>query len=160
MSLMQKIREIVNQRSEVKSINSAQLHNSGTGYIYPSLCDEPVTRFVDEYGRQGYLFQLITTNKSDGSKKRSCFLVHCRYTDSDNCVVYSGLDELYYDCIIREYDQEKFLNRLEMLLKNESIGNWRESRDEGTKDLEFQIGVLDLDDVEQRPFLAVVDPLV
>jgi len=157
---MQRIRTLVDQYSEVKYIDASKLHDSGTGYIYPSLCEEPVTSFTDKYERQGYLFQLITTNKSDGLKNKSCFLVHCRYADDNNCVVYSGIDELYYDCIVREYDKEKFLNRLEMLLKNELIGNWREPSDEYTKDFEFQIGVLDSNDVEQRPFLMVVNPVV
>jgi hypothetical protein len=74
-------------------------------------------------------------------------------------VVYSGLDELYYDCRVRQYDEEKFLERLELLLKGETINNWNEICDNKTeKDFQFKLGVND-ETIEQRSFLMVVNPI-
>ena len=124
MVLMQKIDELVkNYINPLNYINSSKLSDSGTGYIYPSLCSEKVTRFIYQ-NKSGYLFQLVVTNKGDGSKKRSCFLVHCRYANDDYNVVYSGLHEIYNDCRVRQYDEQHFLERLESLLKGETINNW------------------------------------
>lgn len=161
MTLMQKITILINKYiNSVKHINSDKLANSGTGYIYPSLCDTQVVQFIDQYGRLGYLFQLVVTNKNDKTKKRSCFLVHCRNSSDGNNIVYSGLNELYSDCRVRQYDEEKFLQRLELLLKGETIENWyQQSTNSNEKDLQFELSASDIESVEQRPFLSVVDPI-
>lgn len=159
MALMKKISELVEKYIiPCNYIDSSQLKDSGTGYIYPSLCDQLVTQFTDQYNRLGYLFQLVVSNKTDGTKKRSSFLVHCRYTDDQYKVVYSGLDELYYDCCVREYDQQKFLQRLELLLKGEIINNWYD-KSNNVDEIQFKLSVQDVGEIKQRPFLVVIDPV-
>jgi hypothetical protein len=158
---MERITDLINIYSiPLHYIESSTLPHSGTGYYYPLLHHDKITTFYDQYGRQGYLFQLVVTNKTDGSKKRSSFIVHCRYPNDNNNVVYSGLNELYYDCCIRQHDKEKFLKRLESLLKDETINNWYEKEDypelfDICKDLQFELSVQDINDIEQRQFLVV-----
>lgn len=161
--LMKEITGLVEKYVDpLRYINSSDLHDSGTGYIYPSLCDELVTKFIDQYGRKGFMFQTMVTNLKDSSSKRSSFLVHARYTGDDSNVVYSGLDEFYYNCCVRSENADKFLKRLESLLKGETVGNWNEICNEeyGEKPFLFKLSVDEIKKVEQRPFLVVVDSMV
>lgn len=122
-----KIKEIINcyfNDDEIKTIDSNQFLTSGTDYIYPCFCDEKITSFIDMHKRKGFLFQITysSNNKNDQIiKKRSCFLIHQRYTNDDSPIVYNGNHYFYHDCILRSYDLEIFYERLNKILKSETL---------------------------------------
>lgn len=137
------ISEIIKSKfPKVKYINASELSNSDTGYFYPRFCEETVTKFVDEYGRVGYLFQTIIIDTVNESKKKSYFIIHERYNDSPNILVYTGDKYFYNDCIIQSYDKEKFIERFTELLNGNHVKSWNLEEKDGT----FEI-VLKNDDI-------------
>jgi len=108
---------IINSKfSNIPSILSDSLTDSGTGYFYPNTFSLPVVSFVDNYGRRGYILQLII---NDNIKTNFC--IHMRYTNNFNTVVFTGCKDFYNDVIIRDYDFDDFLNNFNKLLNYETI---------------------------------------
>lgn len=135
---MNEIDEIVKSKfKKIKYVNGEDLPNSGTDYIYPVFCDEPVVQFY-ERGRLGYLFQFSIHDKTNNKIKKSCFVLHQRYSDTEYPVVYSGPDEFYGDCIVRDYNEKKFMKRFTMLINGETVGIWS---DEQPSNFEFKLGM-------------------
>lgn len=158
---MNKISQLLNSKyPTIKHIDSKNLSTSGTGYIYPKFCNETITQFTD-CGRLGYLIQFSMIDTNTQEIKRSCFIVHERYTGCAYTVVYSGPDEFYNDCLIRVNDFDLFMERLEKLLNGEQVdGLFNRELDECEQHLnnhaKFQLGTSGTN-VYQRPFLCVVE---
>ena len=133
---MNKISEIINAKyTNILWIDSSKLSHSGTGYMYASLCDETITQF-NERNRHGYLIQISILNVSTGKKYKSCFLVHCRYSNDEFTVVYSGPYALYYDCIIHKEDKAEFNEKLKIIIN----GGILESKNEDGDNMKICIG--------------------
>lgn len=159
---MNKISNLIESKfSNIKYVDHTQLPNSGTDYVYPAFCNEVVTKFYD--GRRGFLIQLTAIDTLSLKHSRSCFVVHQRWSDSNNTVVYSGPNELYNDCIIRDIDN--FVMKLEKLFNGEIVdGIFNDLEpdefNKGRNDhIQFKLGTANTKDMDtfQRPMLMVIN---
>jgi hypothetical protein len=128
---MNRLSEIITEKfPNIETIDGSELYNP-TGYIQPFLHPNTIVKFYN-HGRLGYVFQIIIID-INGNLKKSCFIIHERYTGSPSPVIYNGPKEFYLDNNIRSDEFEKFIVRLQLLLNNETVGKW----DEQQNDLEF-----------------------
>lgn len=106
----------------VCNYDELNMPTSGTGYIYPSKKDLKVIKFTDSFNRDGYQFQIEKVDP-DGNVHDDVILIHCRYSDS-NLLCFCGNNDIYNDCIIRDYNYEKFMARFELLSLGKEIPSW------------------------------------
>ena len=113
-------------QSALPCIDADTLPHSGTGYFYPIDHTSSIVYFVDKYHRCGYIVQIKITNIQTGVNNNSSFVLHQRHTDSKNLIAYSGPNELYDDCIIREHNEHIFYDQLKNIIEGNTviIGNY------------------------------------
>lgn len=112
---MQQIDKVVRSNGrKIPCIDATTFPHSGTGYLYPVSYKEPITQFCHA-GREGFLFQIVVTDKTTGAKKNSSFIVHERWAGNETAV-YAGPIEFNFGSTI--YDMDEFCQKISDLMNN------------------------------------------